>query len=70
MAIDVAAVDGALYQARDFNCIGTQVQRWGWNTFFRGWAHLNGTVHYTDPCDTMADALELAQQLYASHAGD
>lgn len=68
MSPDVAVVDGALYQARDFDCIGTQVQRWGLTTFFRGWAHVSGTVWYGEPCDTMAAALEQAQQLYSSHA--
>ena len=68
MSIDVAAVDGALYKAKDFDCIGKQLQSTGWCTFFRGWAHIRGTVIYSEPCDTMTKALERAQQLYDHHA--
>jgi hypothetical protein len=68
MLPDVAVVDGPLYKARDFDCIGTQIQQWGLDTYFRGWANVKGTVWYSDPCDTMQGALQLAEQIYAQHA--
>lgn len=68
MSLDVAVVDGSLYQARDHDCIGVQAQPWRLETVFLGWAQIGGTVWYAAPCDTRSAALEQAQKLYAAHA--